>query len=113
MRWVLVAALSVGLSAGATAAQTFWGAASTRVDEAMTEQDVIANVGSRPSSVTLETCGQTGTGAPWPCKIFTYGSSASGLRIYFRRQGTSWTVDQWHMLPQTETKDLTLTPARG
>ena len=75
-----------------------WGEMSARIQENMTEQQVIQTIGYRPNKVEMKTCGQT-IGKPWDCKVYTFGIPTYWLMILFHKDGQMWFVDSWSVYP--------------
>ena len=72
--------------------------ASTRLEQAMTEDQVRDLIGE-PTSVSLETCGSS-TPHPWQCKQFQYEGSDRGrwtgqLTVRFSNDTSHWLVNSW------------------
>src|SRR5215468_10471747 len=91
-----VAALVALVGSISTAAAGPLGDASARLNPAMTEQEVVQTVGSRPDKVEMQTCGGA-TRQPWTCRIYTFESFFFGerLTVYFRQAGGAWVVNNW------------------
>ncbi len=68
-----------------------------KLDEDLTEAQVIAITGFQPNTVSLDTCGQKSKGGDWSCKIETWGGACSGqLIVYFRKNADGvWVVNNW------------------
>ena len=68
-----------------------------KLDEDLTEAQVIAVTGFQPNTVSLDTCGQKSKGGDWSCKIETWGGTCSGqLVVYFRKNAEGvWVVNNW------------------
>jgi hypothetical protein len=100
MRFLFFCAIiALGLVvATASSAQTVnWSAKSTLLNLAMTEQQVTKTVGSAPSKVEMETCGQHTKRGAWRCKVHTYGSGSNKLRVWFQQSPNDrmWRVVSW------------------
>ena len=90
------------VAATASFAQTVnWGAKSALLDLAMTEQQVMNTVGSRPNKVEMQTCGQQTKEGPWKCKIHTYGLSGNKLTVAFSQSSNdgTWRANNWSVYP--------------
>ena len=75
---------------------TDYGKASARLSPGMTEQEVVAVVGSAPKSVSLEACGAK-TGHLWQCKVYDYRREAMYLMVFFtQRSDGLWVVNSWN-----------------
>lgn len=76
--------------------RTDLGALSARLNQGMTEQQVIEVVGYPPGSVSVETCGAD-TKSPWTCKIYMYGPGYkySSLVVLFQQTSGQWVVSSW------------------
>jgi hypothetical protein len=74
------------------------GEASLRLEQGMSEKDVLTAMESQPNSSSVLVCG-TGTGKPWPCKIWKYegGTPSHSFSVYFQksRKTGAWVVDSW------------------
>jgi hypothetical protein len=94
----ILAALVALVGSVSTAAAGPLGAASARLDPAMTEQEVVQTVGYRPDKVEMTTCGSA-TRQPWTCRIDTFESSFFGERliVFFRQVGGAWVVNNWRV----------------
>lgn len=92
----LFAASLVGLMALASPSKAAdWGRASARLQEDMTEAQVIAAVGYRPNKIEMTTCGGS-LGRPWSCKTFSFRDNQGSLCIIFTHTGTTqWIVNSW------------------
>ena len=94
---------AVVLACGATAATaqcypTNFAAFGGRLDEDMTEAQVVQITGYQPNTVSLDTCGQQSAHGPWGCKVETWGSTCHGeLIVYFYKSSAgAWLVNSWH-----------------
>jgi hypothetical protein len=74
------------------------GEASLRLEQGMSEKDVLTAMESHPSSSSVLVCG-TGTSKPWVCKIWKYelGNPSRSLSIYFQHSPKTgaWVVNSW------------------
>lgn len=69
-------------------------AASLRLSDGMTMQEVENTIGYRPSSASQMTCGGA-NGDPWPCRIWTFGGSLNTLTVRFENDDGVWKVNSW------------------
>lgn len=90
---IAVAAL-LTLSSGAVAQQFDPGAASLKLEDRMTMQQVMNAIGRRPDSAEQGTCGQ-GTPSPWPCRVWLFGRSPKQLIVRFESVNGVWVVNSW------------------
>jgi hypothetical protein len=104
MRALFVAITVSGwlLSTGTSGAQIFgpnFGALGAKLEQNMSEDQVVSTVGRQPTSVSLSTCGTETKNGAWQCKIYEYehGRRGSSLRIYFQRTPAGvWVVSNWN-----------------
>jgi hypothetical protein len=102
-RLLAIAGLALALTAlvgsVSTAAASPLGDASARLNTAMTEQEVVQTVGSRPDKVEMKTCGGA-TKQPWTCRVYMFESFFFGdrLYVYFHQAGGKWVVNSWSVL---------------
>ena len=91
---------SLGVVSSAEAQSVNFPAMGIRLQEDMTENQVIQALGYTPSAVALETCGST-TAHPWQCKIYRYGAVLDGeLDVYFAKdEHGTWVVNNWSTYP--------------
>jgi hypothetical protein len=84
----------------AQAGQVDWGYLSSKLEEDMTEQQVIDAIGYRPNKVEQDTCGQGSQRGPWTCKSYIFGDPSYFLGVLFHRgQDGRWRVNGWRVFP--------------
>ena len=101
MRTLVIGILAALTFATSSAAQTVnFPAMGIRLQEEMTENQVIQALGYSPNAVSLETCGSD-TPHPWSCKVYKYGNVFSGeLHVLFGKNASGiWTVSAWTTTP--------------
>ena len=64
----------------------------------MTEDEVKHALGYSPNKVDLETCGGD-TGRPFPCKVYQFGDSNSGILVVFSNEDGKYRVILWRVYP--------------
>ena len=99
---VVCSAAAVGLAQPAFS-QGF-AALGVRLQQGMTEPQVVTAIGELPDATSLSTCGAK-TGHPWKCKSYTYGPGAdlSQLYVLFEyRSGVGWVVNKWSATPESD-----------
>jgi hypothetical protein len=73
---------------------------SLRLNEDMTEYEVLRALGYRPDSIELSTCGQLSDRGSWQCRIWKYWSdyplSLLSVEFYKDRTG-AWRVNSWNV----------------
>jgi hypothetical protein len=92
-------ALAPTRSRFAPCADADWGCLSMRVQDGMTEQEVMNAMGYRPNKVEMDTCGSR-TSHSWSCKVYTFGGSYSQIVVWFQRADEGyWIVNSWSVIP--------------
>ena len=94
--------LAVLMTVGGTSvlrAQGGWGPFSLVLSEGMTEQEAINAVGYSPNKAELSTCGSESVGGAWNCRILTWGDRYNYMRVYERRSGGLWVLNNWSVYP--------------
>lgn len=101
-----LAALGIATAPTAVLAQCFqlnFAPLGAKLDEEMTEAQVVSALGYAPTAVSLRTCGQKTKGGEWSCKIEVFGGDCSGsLTVYFRKNKEGvWVVNDWDAIQPT------------
>jgi hypothetical protein len=76
------------------------GVLTSRLNDDMTEQQVIQALGWRPNTTEQQTCGNQSSTGSWNCRVLRFigGGSGNTLTVLFARNKENvWIVNSWFM----------------